>query len=167
MAFVWLTVVFNYYLLKFMINTFEQVYTTGLLSSLTGLAAYWHGGILYKRLGLKMSITVSMVISFSATVVIILIGLHFQSHWTFPIMVVFAEYGIAASFTIIYVSHPTIFPVLFATTALGFVNFGSRSLSTLAPLLAVVDQPLPMMVFGGLCAASGVLVWRVELNKEV
>lgn len=47
MGLVWLATDFNYFLIKFMINTFTQVYITGLLSSLTGLVAYIHGGILY------------------------------------------------------------------------------------------------------------------------
>lgn len=48
MSLLWLTINFNYYLIKFLVNMFRQVYLTGLLSSLSGLVAYWHGGILYR-----------------------------------------------------------------------------------------------------------------------
>ena len=51
-------------------------------------------------------------------------------------MVVFAEYGIAAVFTIVYVSHNQIFPVLFAATALGVCNFASRLFAAFAPVIA-------------------------------
>ena len=52
MTLVWLTVCFNYYMIIFMINRFQQVFITSLLSSLSALIAYWHGGVLYKRYGL-------------------------------------------------------------------------------------------------------------------
>ena len=75
MALVWLATDFNYFLIKFMINTFTQVYITGLVSSLSGLLAYVHGGILYKRLGLKLSITVNFTVSSIACIVLLLHGL--------------------------------------------------------------------------------------------
>ena len=75
MALVWLATDFNYFLIKFMINTFTQVYITGLVSSLSGLIAYVHGGILYKRLGLKRSITLNFSLSAIACLVLIFHGL--------------------------------------------------------------------------------------------
>ena len=75
MAIVWLAVDFNYFLIKFMINTFTQVYITGLLSSMAGVIAYVHGGILYKQLGLKLSITVMFTLSAIACLALLLHGL--------------------------------------------------------------------------------------------
>ena len=136
MTLVWLTTVFNYFMLKFLINTFQQVYVTGLLSSMTGLLAYWHGGYLYKTLGLKMALTLCFSISLVASLIILYHGLSNQSSWLFPLEVVVAEYGVAASFTVVYVAHPSIFPVLFAATALGYVNFVSRGMTAFAPVMA-------------------------------
>ena len=136
MTLVWLTTAFNYYLIKFMINTFQQVYITGLASSLTGLVAYWHGGVLYQQLGLKTSLCIVFCISSLACISLLMYGLDHQSSWLFPVLVVFAEYGIAASFTIIYTAHSSIFPVLFSATALGLCNFVSRAVAAIAPVLA-------------------------------
>lgn len=136
MAVVWLTAVFNYFMLKFLINTFEQVYVTGLLSSLTGLFAYWHGGHLLHQFGLQASLTICFAISFLASMLMIFYGLSHQTSWLFPLQVVLSEYGVAASFTVIYAAHSSIFPVLFAATALGYVNFVSRFMAAFAPLMA-------------------------------
>ena len=136
MTLIWLTAVFNYFMLKFLINTFQQVYVTGLLSSFSGLFAYWHGGLLYKQLGLQRSLTLCFSISLLASLAIFFHGLNHQKSSLFPLEIVAAEYGVAASFTIIYVAHPSIFPVLFAATALGYVNFASRFMAALAPVVA-------------------------------
>ena len=158
MALIWLATDFNYFLIKFMINTFEQVYITGLLSSFSGLVAYVHGGILYRQLGLKLSVTVTFSLSVIACLVLITFGLDNQETWYFPVMVLFLEYGIAAAFTIVYVSHNDIFPVLFTTTAMGICNFVGRIFAAFAPILAKMHQPLPLMVFGSLSMASVIAI---------
>lgn len=66
-------------------------------------------------------------------------GIDNQEAWYFPLMVVFAEYGIAAVFTIIFVSHTQIFPVLLSTTTLGVCNLASRIVATQSPILAQAE----------------------------
>ena len=83
-----------------------------------------------------MSLALCFTISFAATLAILYHGLEHQESWLFPLEIVAAEYGVAASFTIIYAAHSSIFPVLFAATALGYVNFISRFMAAFAPVLA-------------------------------
>merc|ERR1712232_1454478 len=58
-----------------------------------------------------------------------------------------SKFGIACSFNIIYVSHSTVFPIAFAATALGFCNFFARVFSATSPVLAQIEEPLPMIAF--------------------
>ena len=139
---------------------------TGLAASIGGLVAYIHGGALYRKYGIKTAITICFTISALATSVLIAWGLDHQKSWLFPVLVTVAEYGIAASFTVIYVAHSEIFPILFATTALGLCNFTSRSLSAFAPLLATVEQPVPFLVFGFLCLTSALAIWKLDLAQQ-
>ena len=74
------------------------------------------------------------------------------------------EYGLAASFTILFVAHNTIFPVLFAATALGFCNFVSRVASAYVSILVMYKPIVPMLVFLVMCIASGLAVSKLRLN---
>ena len=47
MMFVWLTTSFDYYLVMFMINKFEQVYVSAIASSVSGILAYIFAGYIY------------------------------------------------------------------------------------------------------------------------
>ena len=89
-------------------------------------------------------------------------GLDNQDSFLFPILIVFLEYGIAASFTIIYTAHNSIFPVLFSATALGLCNFVSRVFAAAAPVVATVDQPIPLLVFMSLSVSSAFSVWMLR-----
>ena len=48
MMFVWLTTSFDYYLVMFMINKFEQVYVSAIASSVSGILAYIFAGYIYE-----------------------------------------------------------------------------------------------------------------------
>ena len=48
----WLVVSFNYYLLTFLMNTFEKVYLTAFLASCSGVAGYLSAAALYGKIGI-------------------------------------------------------------------------------------------------------------------
>lgn len=57
------TVAIDYYLISFIAVTFERPYMQVLFSSLAEILAYATSGALYRRLGLKVSLATSLVIS--------------------------------------------------------------------------------------------------------
>ena len=75
MSMMWLATSFNYYLIGYLLNTFEEVYLSATLSSLSELAAYGIAGVLYKKLGLKLTISMSFAIAVIGGVLIIFVGL--------------------------------------------------------------------------------------------
>jgi len=82
-----------------------------------------------------------------------------------PIFITFAKGGIAANFTIVYITSAEIFPVLFTATALGICNFFARLLSILAPFVAEIDAPIPMAVFCSLSIGGIVLAFFINEKK--
>ena len=138
MSFVWLSTSFNYYLISFLLSTFDSVYLSATLSSLSEIVAYGVAGILYRKAGLKISISLSFAIAVVGGLLIIFIGLGNESSWTFSLMVLVAKFGIAQNFNIIYVSNADVFPILFCATALGMCNFLSRCFSALSPLISTL-----------------------------
>ena len=47
MATVWLITSFNYYLIMFLVNTFDQIYMTAVFSSMSDVSGIVAGGILF------------------------------------------------------------------------------------------------------------------------
>ena len=72
---VWLITSFNYYLIQFLINTFDQIYTTAIFSSVSEMIGIVAGGIFYNRLGVKGSFSLSFSVALVGAFLIITYGL--------------------------------------------------------------------------------------------
>ena len=75
MSVVWLATAFGYYLILSLINTFDDVYISGLVSSLTEIVGYILSGLFYERVGVKLSLILSFLISTIGGVLILTWGL--------------------------------------------------------------------------------------------
>lgn len=62
-------------------------------------------------------------------------------------MVLFAKFGVSLSFGLNYISNSYLFPTLFAATAIGTTNTIARLFSAISPILAQMEEPLPMILF--------------------
>merc|ERR1711957_932325 len=102
------------------------------------------GGLIYKYLGLRVSLPLFFLISGLGGIAINLFGYEATEEWVFPLLVLVAKFGIAALFNIIYVAHAQIFPTLFAATAMGMCNFMARVATIFAPLVAEVESHIAM-----------------------
>ena len=76
-----------------------------------------------------------------------------------------AKFGVALSFGINYLSNPYLFPTLFAATALGFCNTFARLFSALSPMLAQMDEPIPMILFVASSTLTLVAVFMLKVPK--
>ena len=75
MSVIWLSTSFGYYLILSLINTFDDVYVSGLTSSLSEMIAYVVSGLLYERIGIKLSFIIAFAISTLGGVLILAWGL--------------------------------------------------------------------------------------------
>ena len=71
----WLVTSFNYYLIQFLINTFKQVYTSAVLSSVSEIIGTAFGGSLYAMYGLKQGMTMSFALALFGSLLILGYGL--------------------------------------------------------------------------------------------
>jgi hypothetical protein len=62
-------------------------------------------------------------------------------------MILLAKFGVSSSFNMCYLGNATIFPTLFAGTAYGICNTFGKLATIVAPSLAEVKMPTPMIVF--------------------
>lgn len=51
-----------------------------------------------------------------------------------------------ANFNVLYVGHRNFFPLVFSGTSMAIVNVVARSLTTMAPVVAEISQPIPVII---------------------
>ena len=164
MMVIWLVSSFDYFLIAYLVNTFKKVYLSALCSSVSEIVAYAVSGIVYEKYGARNTLASSFGISLVGGVIILVYGLNHQDNWSFFLLVLFAKFGIASSFNIVYVAHCSIFPPLFASTALGYCGVLARIFSSISPLLAQMAEPIPMICFT--CTAGLAALLSLGLRED-
>ena len=147
MSIVWLSTAFGYYLILTLINTFDNVYATGLTSSASEMVGYVLSGLFAEKVGVKLSLIVSFLISTVGGVLILAWGLQHQDSPLFFVCFLLTKFGVTCTFNINFVANQYFFPTLFAATAIGVCNFLARAFSSCSFLVGRMDEPLPMMMF--------------------
>ena len=143
---------FNYYIQAFYIKYFPgNVFENTLALVFSDLAAYILSGLILKRLGMK--ITLSIAQFFSIVGAGLYIGLHHISELV-PVIIILTRFGNSMSFNTVYVSNSRLFPTQFLATTFGFGNFVSHVLAVGAPLVAEIDDPYPFLIFLANCGVA-------------
>ena len=94
------------------------------------------------------------------------VGLANQGSWLFPVLVMYAKIGVALSFGLSYTSNAYLFPTLFAATAIGLCNTLARAFSAASPILAQMEEPLPMILFTSSSAITLLFVFLLQVPKS-
>ena len=156
MSVVWLATAFGYYLILSLINTFDEVYVSGLTSSASEMIAYVLSGLLYDKIGVKLSFIIAFSISTFGGILILVWGLNHESSIWFFVCFLLTKFGVTCTFNINFVANSYFFPTLFTATALGLCNFLARLASAFSYLVSEMEEPLPMYLFTILCALAGI-----------
>ena len=157
MAPIWLVVAFNFYLIQFLVATFQDAYSVTIISQVSEIAAYIFSGVILEYIGPKFSLSASFGLSALSGLFIIVYGLQNQNSWTFLGLILTAKFGISCAFNIVYITHASVFPTLFVSTSLGFCNFLARLLTTLTPQVSLLAEPTPMICFTVAACLTSVL----------
>ena len=75
MTIVQITCMFNFYLLSYLINLFEQVYVTGIMALSSDIFSYVIAGYVFEKLGAKASLASCYAISGIGGIVMLTYGL--------------------------------------------------------------------------------------------
>ena len=167
MSLVWLSTSFCYYLIMMLINTFKDVYVTGMTSCSAEIVATVVSGFLYEKIGVKLSLIISFAISALGGILILAWGLDHQDSTLFFAFFLLAKFGVSACFNINYAANNFFFPTLFAATAMGICNFLARIFSCFSYFVENLDEPTPMIIFTVCCGTTAIAAFflRIE-NKE-
>ena len=169
MSCVWLATIFCYYLILSLINTFNDIYETAIISSVTEMCAYVISGLFYEKVGVKLSLILAFAISTAGGILILTWGLDHQDSTLFFVFFLFAKFGISCTFNINFIANRYFFPTLFAATAMGICNFTAHVASVFSYPISSLEEPWPMLLFticcGFTCIASFFL--RIETPNLV
>ena len=87
-----------------------------------------------------------------------------------PLLTASARIGCTATFTTLYLTHPDMFPTLFAATSIGIANFACRSAVIAAPIIAEEEYHAPMIIFTVLqmigCISAAFIIDNDEADKD-
>ena len=76
MAVVWLATSFNYYLIQFLLETFDEEYLASTASALSDVVAFATSGVLYVYLGTKLTLVLCHGSAAFGGLLILLFGLN-------------------------------------------------------------------------------------------
>ena len=72
-----------------------------------------------------------------------------QIFWTntkiTTIFIVMAKFGVTSSFNMSFIAFVQLIPTIYSTTLFGFANFCARIVTMIAPVVAVLNYPVPLL----------------------
>ena len=166
MALVWFATSFNFYLIQFLLVSFENEYVASSASGFSDIVAFGVSGVIFHYLGVKKTFFMSFSSATVGGLLILFYGLQHQTAWTFPVLILLAKFGIACAFNVVYVGHTSMFPTAFASTSLGFCNVIARVFSATSPLLSSLDEPIPMGLFTSISCLTMILCLFLQVGKK-
>ena len=167
MVLVWLITVFDFYLIGFLVNTFDQIFYSAIAAGLSEFVAQAFGGYIYEVLGVQKSMCVSYIIAALGGFVMLVYGLDHQTEMVFPALVLLMKFGIASAFNITYVCHKSCFPTLFSSSSLGYCTFICRFFTAFTPMLAAMNQQLSIVLFAASSTVGAFIVLGIrKINDD-
>eukprot|EP00347_Sterkiella_histriomuscorum_P020221 403338627 len=156
---IWIVTGFTFFLINFQMKYIEgDIFINTIVSSCSEIAGYLISGIIYGKLGPKWSFIAAYLFAVAGGLFYIFLGEIYASY--VPIMILMTKFGVAASFNMVYLVN-NIFPNQHQSTILGFMNCFCRFSSAIAPQVAELNKPNPMISFcvmGALACISSLFI---------
>ena len=120
-------------------------------------------GLIFQRLGLRWTYLLSLLLGFVCSTAFFTFGHAYEP--LIPFLLLGAFFGYTSVLLTNWIATPYLFPVLYATSTQGFCNAIARFAAILAPQLAELPQPLPMLIVSALTLVSICLAWHLKTLK--
>lgn len=146
----------SYYLIYLPGNTYTNTYASGVAE----LFATMFGGVLIKHVSTRNGFLISTCIAFLGGLMIMF--LENVDEALMPVYVIFAKFGISSAYTLVYAVTIDLFPTLFAATAYGSCQLTCNILTVIAPYLAAMRAPYPMLVYNVMCVGGLIVSFLIK-----
>ncbi len=132
------TSLFNFYLLCYIVTTFEQIYLSQFVGLLAEMVSNLTTGLLLYKFGTKRTFNVFYTIMLLSAVMMLGYGLQNTESLAFPAIFLLCRLSSNAGFMVVMAANARTFHVESAATAFGFSSFVARFVSTAAPIVAIM-----------------------------
>ena len=129
------------------------------------LPAIVMSGFMYKKIGMKITLISWFSVALAGGLCLMIFGGSNEN--LIPIFVLLSKAGVTATFNLCYLANAQIFPAIFAGTAFGICNIGAKLTTILAPLMAEVKPPVPMILFCLTATVAGSLSFFIKKEPVV
>ena len=161
----WSTGSFTYYMIGFYLKYVPgDLYTNVIVSSLSELISSFVSGIVANYIGTKKTMFFSFMMGAFFGTTLIFINVSDTS--LILICVLLTKFGVSSAFNLCFIITAEYFPPQYASTVFGACNIIARLTSILAPLIAEVPSPVPMLVFSLFCVFSTCCTLLLKKESE-
>ena len=165
MTYFWGGVSFGSYMISFQLKYLPgAMYANSMASSLSEMLSYVLGGVIYNTFGIKKSFATTFLIAAVGGTMILIWGE--ENPELMPIFVTLAKYGISTGFVLVYIGTVEIFPTMFTASAFAICNFFARSLTIMAPQVAELPAPTPMVIFTLMSVIGIFATFMIDENRK-
>ena len=162
MLLVWVCTSTCYYIGNFYLKYLKgDIFINTTISAFAETGSLVLAGGIYLNFGLKKALLICYFICAIGSVFTALFE-NSLVNWI-PVFVLFSKFGVGAAFGLIYVAN-FIFPVEIASQTLGFCNTTARLFTMVAPLVAELDPPVPMIAMTSCAVIAGLAQQQLEVS---
>lgn len=165
MLYIWIAATFGFYLISFQMKYLPgNIFLNGIVSSTADVPMSVVGGLLYNRYGVSKTMPLFFTMALIGSLCLIFFGGY--SNISDSLMVMLTKVGIATPLFLCYLTNSSIFPAIYAGTAFGVCNLGSKIIAIFAPMVAEVEKPIPMSIFAGVVSVAIVAASMIKTRPD-
>jgi hypothetical protein len=139
-------------------DTKTNVFYLAIASSIAEILACFYSSVITRVLSNKNSLISSYGLAFLGSIGFWVAKDNIDTIQSYIIyFILFSKFGVTVSFNISYVIMNELFPTLLSATSFGICNIIARFITILAPMVAILPNPYPMIIFCVLCLMAGLL----------
>ncbi|TNV80154.1 hypothetical protein FGO68_gene7510 [Halteria grandinella] len=157
----WITGIFAYYSIYFQLKYFEgDIYTNVIIAGASEMCSNFITGLIFAKLGVTRTYLLSYFFGITCSTLFIFLSPSYE--YLVPLILLGAFYGYSSVVLVNWISTPQLFPVIYSSSAIGVCNVFARFATIVAPQVAEIEQPIPMVVISvmGAISAMGCLMLK-------
>eukprot|EP00347_Sterkiella_histriomuscorum_P021166 403334998 len=149
----WSASSFTYYMVGFYIKYIPgDIFQNVMISSLSESIACLISGFLALLLGTKNTLIMCFLIGGTFGLALAFVDPHYET--TILLCLLLTKFGVSSSLSLCFLVTSEYFPIIYSATVFGACNIFARVISIFAPLIAEINPPLPMIIYGVFCFMS-------------
>ena len=143
---------FNFYFMNFYMKYIKgDIYLNSILSALSCVLAQVVTPIMTRKISFRVSFIIQYGLATVAALPLLFVNASETSNaYLIPLSVFVSRFGIASAFASVFAAQSALFPSIFVTVAFGSSSGAAHLISILAPQIAELTDPVPMLVYLGL-----------------